>query len=82
MAGEFPGVGVARVATERHEVTIPPGLDAGHESHFTKVRDEFLRTVDEHRWPSTLAARTLAKYTLLAEAAARTDPARPEEERR
>jgi len=28
--------------------------------------------VDAHRWPRALAERTLAKYTLLAEAAART----------
>jgi predicted dehydrogenase len=71
--GELPGIGVARVGGERYEITIPPALDAGHESHFTKVRDEFLRSVDERRWPGALAARTLAKYTLLAEAAARTN---------
>ena len=28
--------------------------------------------MDDHRWPTALAERTLAKYTLLAEAAART----------
>jgi hypothetical protein len=28
--------------------------------------------VDAHRWPGALAERTLAKYTLLADAAART----------
>jgi hypothetical protein len=72
VADEFPGVGVARIEAERHEVTIPRELDAGHESHFTKVRDDFLRAVDEQRWPAALAARTLAKYTLLAEAAALT----------
>ena len=75
---------MARVGTERYEVTIPRGLDAGHESHFTKVRDAFLKTIDDRRWPAALAARTLIKYTLLAEAAARTnaDDARPMEERR
>jgi predicted dehydrogenase len=78
-ADEFPGIGVARAGAERHEVTIPPGLDAGHESHFTKVRDEFLQAVDGRRWPAALAARTLAKYTLLAEAVG--DP-KPMEERR
>jgi len=51
---------------------VPPPLDGGHETHFARVLDEFLRTVDAHRWPSALAERTLAKYTLLAEAAART----------
>ena len=42
------------------------------ETHFARVLDEFLRIVDDHRWPTALAERTLAKYTLLAEAAART----------
>ena len=84
MAGEAPGVGVARVGTERYQVTIPRGLDAGHESHFTRVRDAFLKTIDDRRWPAALAARTSTKYTLLAEAAARTNAsdARPMEERR
>jgi len=53
-----------------YEVTLAG--DGGHETHFARVLDEFLRIVDEHRWPTALAARTLAKYTLLAEAAART----------
>jgi len=71
MADEFPGVGVVPADAGRYELTIPRELDAGHESHFTKVRDEFLRAVDDRRWSAVLAARTLAKYTLLAEAAAR-----------
>ena len=58
-------------------MTIPLALDAGHESHFARVLDEFLRTLDEHRWPAALAERTLAKYTLLAEAAARTRATQP-----
>ena len=44
----------------------------GHETQFARVLDEFLRIVDDHCWPTALAERTLAKYTLLAEAAART----------
>lgn len=67
---ELPGVGVGPVIDRRYEVTIPTALDTGHESHFARVLDEFLRTIDEHRWPAALAERTLAKYTLLAEAAA------------
>ena len=55
---------------ETYEVTVPH--DGGHETHFARVLDEFLRTVDDRRWPTALAQRTLAKYTLLAEAAART----------
>ena len=54
------------------EVTVPPPLDGGHETHFAKVLDEFLNIVDARGWPEGLAARTLAKYTLLAEAAAKT----------
>lgn len=68
--GELPGVGVGPEIDRRYEVTIPDALDTGHESHFPRVLDEFLRTIDERRWPATLAERTLAKYTLLAEAAA------------
>lgn len=69
---ELPGVGVVAVDPRTFEVTMPPKLDEGHETHFPRVLDEFLRIVDDHRWPSALAARTLSKYTLLAEAAAKT----------
>ena len=64
---EFPGVAV----TDRegqYEVVIPPSLDGGHEAHFSLVLDGFLRAVDEGRGPEGLAARTLAKYSLLADA--------------
>src|SRR4030095_1884991 len=71
---ELPGGGVAPPprGPRGYEVTVPPPLDGGHETHFARVLDEFLRVVDDRRWPAALAARTLAKYTLLAEAAART----------
>jgi predicted dehydrogenase len=69
---ELPGVEVVPAGPETFEVTVPPPLDGGHETHFARVLDEFLRIVDAHRWPSALAERTLAKYTLLAEASART----------
>ena len=65
------GVGVAPSDAGGDEVTIAPTLDTGHESHFPLVLDEFLKTIDDHRWPAALGERTLAKYTLLAEAAAR-----------
>jgi len=74
---DVSGVGVARVGGERYEVTIPAGLDAGHESHFTRVLDEFVRTIDDGRWPAERAARTLAKYALLAEAASRASRSNP-----
>lgn len=63
---------MAPAGAGQYEVTIPAGLDAGHESHFARVLDEFLATIDDHRWPAGLAERTLAKYTLLAEASAWT----------
>lgn len=68
---EWPGVGLTSGPSREHEVTIPVGLDAGHESHFPRVLEAFLSALDEHRRPVGLAERTLAKYTLLAEAAAR-----------
>jgi hypothetical protein len=71
---EFPGVAIApRADREREdvgewEVVIPAGLDGGHEAHFALVLDTFLRAIDEGRAPEGLAARTLAKYELLAAA--------------
>src|SRR5256885_11011303 len=69
---ELPGVEVVPAGPETFEVTVPPPLDGGHETHFARVLEEFLSTVDAHRWPRALAERTLAKCTLLAEAAAKT----------
>ena len=68
---DFPGAHVAPLNARAAEVVIPPGLDGGHEAHFALVRDAFLTSIDEHRWPRDVAARTLAKYALLADAAAR-----------
>jgi predicted dehydrogenase len=66
--GEWPGLRVEDAG--RHcEVEIPAALDAGHEAHFAQVLDEFLRLIDERRWPAAQVRRTLAKYALLAEAA-------------
>jgi hypothetical protein len=69
---DMPGVEVVPAGPDTYEVALPPPLDGGHETHFARVLDEFLRIVDERRWPAALAARTLGKYTLLAEAAAKT----------
>lgn len=68
--GEYPGVRVELDGGRRYLITIPAGLATGHESHFAEVLDEFLRAIDDHRWPAERARRTLAKYSLLAEAAA------------
>jgi predicted dehydrogenase len=67
--GDVPGIDVGSAGQDTFEVFVPPSLDGGHETHFARVLDEFLTLVDEHRWPTALAQRTLAKYALLAEAA-------------
>ena len=69
---EFPGVAVEPVASGRYEIAIPPALDGGHETHFPRVLDECLGFVESCEWPAAVARRTLEKYTLLAEAAAKT----------
>ncbi len=66
---ELPGVRVERDGG-RAVLAVPPALASGHEAHFALVLEELLAAIDEDRWPAALAARTLAKYTLLAEAAA------------
>jgi predicted dehydrogenase len=69
---ELPGIDVAPAGPGTYEVTVPPSLDGGHETHFARVLDDFLRIVDERRWPAALARRALAKYALLAETVAKT----------
>jgi predicted dehydrogenase len=68
---ELPDVRLTAVSPRRWEIAIPPALDAGHESHFPLVLDAFVRAIDGGVWPAAMADRTLAKYALLAEAAAR-----------
>jgi predicted dehydrogenase len=72
LQAELPGIGVVPAGPNAHEVILPPAFDGGHETHFPRVLDEFLRIIDEGRWPAALAERTLAKYSLLAEASAKT----------
>jgi hypothetical protein len=69
---ERDGVGIA--------ITMAPGADGGHETHFARVRDELLLAIDEHRFPGARMRRTRAKYALLAAAARATtdcDSAKP-----
>ena len=68
------GAEIVPIGAERYEVSLPPSLDGGHETHFARVLDELLTMIDERRWPAALADRTWVKYALLAEAAARTRP--------
>jgi hypothetical protein len=67
---EWPGVMLRAAGREGWEIVIPSGLDGGHEAHFALVLDAFLAAIDEKRWPADVAERTLAKYELLAAAAA------------
>jgi len=66
---EHPGVALAP-APPGWEVRVPGALDRGHESHFALVLADFLALVERGSAPPALAARTLAKYALLARASA------------
>ena len=70
---EFPGVGMETGDGRREEITIPAGVYGGHETHFAEVLEAFLDLVEHREWPAALARDTLAKYALLADAAARTN---------
>ena len=52
------------------ELGVPDALGSGHESHFPLVLRDFLAAIDRGDAGRDLAARTLAKYTLLTEAGA------------
>jgi predicted dehydrogenase len=67
---ELPGADVVAAGAGALEVTLP--FDGGHETHFARVLDGLLAHVDAGHRPAAIAVRTLAKYTLLAEAAAKT----------
>ncbi len=67
---EHPGIEVAAAGAD-WEIRVPRVLDTGHESHFPLVLAEFLTLVDRGGAPPALTTDTLAKYTLLAQAAAR-----------
>ena len=71
---ELPGVGIEREEPGSISIVIPPALSAGHEAHFAIVLDGLLQAIDDGGWPAAPAARTLAKYALLAEAAAAVSP--------
>lgn len=70
--GEWAGALARAVGPASHEIDVPPALDVSHEVHFAELLDELLGWIDTGHRPAALAARTLAKYTLLAEAAAVT----------
>ncbi len=52
------------------EIRVPRSLDVGHEAHFPLMLADFLALVEGGRMPPELASATLAKYSLLAHAAA------------
>jgi len=73
VCGATAGYALARaVGLASHEIDVPPALDGGHEAHFAELLDELLGWIDTGHRPAALAEWTLAKYTLLAEAAAVT----------
>ncbi len=68
---EVPGARIEPRGDGCVEVVVPPRLSTGHESHFALVLDALVGLIDDATHPAGLAARTRAKYALLAEAAAR-----------
>jgi predicted dehydrogenase len=72
---ELPGVAVEPGTGDAVALVLPPALAAGHEEHFALVLDSLVRAIDGvSGWHAELAARTLGKYALLAEAAAVVSP--------
>ena len=71
---ELPGLGVEPGVRGSMGLVIPPPLTAGHEAHFAVVLDSLIQAIDDGGWPAARAARTLAKYALLAKAAAAVSP--------
>ena len=71
--GTHPGLSLVPAAPG-WEIRVPPALDTGHERHYPLVLAEFLTLVESGRMSPRLAADTLAKYTLLAQAAAGARP--------
>jgi hypothetical protein len=68
-SGAHPGLSLSAAASG-WEIRVPPALDPGHERQFPVVLAELLALIAEGRRPARLAADTLAKYTLLAQASA------------
>lgn len=69
LAADFPGLSMAP-SELGFRLTVAPGLDGGHESHFPLVLDEFLDLLDGSGDGAALAARIGARYALLARAQA------------
>ena len=67
---ELPGVSARPLGAGAFEIDVPPA--PGHEAHFAELLGELLGWIDAGHHPAALAEATLAKYALLAEAAALT----------
>jgi predicted dehydrogenase len=65
-AHKYPGLSLSR-EQEKILIHIPDALRTTHEEHFCKVRDMYLRYLDQGVPPETRAC-IVAKYRLLAEA--------------
>ncbi len=64
---EFPGLDAT--ATEGgYRLSLPAGVEIGHEAQFPLMLDQFLDLVEAGAWSPELAARIRTRYTLLARA--------------
>src|SRR5206468_3114452 len=63
---EIPGVEVVPAGPDTYEVTVPPPLDGGHETHSARDPHEILRIVDDHHPPTCPPQPTRPKHTLQA----------------
>lgn len=70
--GDYPGLHLVD-SGRGCEMQVPRALDLGHERHFPLTLADFLSLVDRGAPPPRLNADTLAKYTLLARAAAEAE---------
>ena len=60
-------------AGTRHEYDIPVAERLGHEEHFNRVTESFLRHLDGEPLPAWESANTLAKYYITTQAVARAN---------
>ncbi|MDE7386992.1 MAG: Gfo/Idh/MocA family oxidoreductase [Muribaculaceae bacterium] len=58
---------------ERHDYDIPVAERLGHEDHFNRVTESFLRYLDGQPLPDWETANTLAKYYITTQAVARAN---------
>jgi predicted dehydrogenase len=67
LQSEYPGVGVRRVGNA-WQVTIPEKYDVGHEAHFAKVTENFLRYLRDGDLPVWEVPALITKYATIMKA--------------